>query len=171
MSGQEEEKLRTLLEKGTRTDSRGRFCRLRTPLMISKKGWTLDQFAMNWERDLLLAYKLFLRDKDGEKSVSDSDVLDRVWINDPSLCQKIKARLLTKDFRVVGLRPSSHEEITLTPRMLEILWPVVETCELIEVGDLLNGRRFSNTFEFSNLLEKPGADVHSRTIGGAYPRR
>jgi hypothetical protein len=90
----------------------------------------------------------YLREKDAEASVSECDVFDNVWMDNLELCQKIRARLLEKGFQVQGLRPGSHEEVTINPRLLEILQPIVETCELIEVGDFLAGRRFEHVRVF-----------------------
>jgi hypothetical protein len=129
------------------------------PTYDSQNGWKLDQFAMHFQPELVYRHKLYVLEQLNpmpvRETVTDPSGVVHVvtnlsgTFNEIELGQAINALFLTKRFRVTGFRPGSYTEETIPLALLETLYPVIETCELVEGSGLANaGRRFEHVRVF-----------------------
>ena len=120
-----------------------------------RHGWTLDQFSMNFEPDLLIAFKRRLRDfHEGKRDSEDFGRLQHPLTIE--LESKIKQRLLEDRYQVTGFPPGSNRPEPIPRALLEDMHPNIVLSELQELT-VVSPRRFEKVRVFDEKRSTKGA--------------
>jgi len=117
-----------------------------------KHGWSLDQFAMNFEPDLLVGYKNRLREFHEGKEDSGNFGLLPLTIE---FQNKIKEHLLEDRYRVTGFSPGSNRPEPIPHALLEDMHPNIVLSELQESTNV-SPRRFEKVRVFDDQKKSKG---------------
>lgn len=127
------------------------------PTYDLKSGWTLDQFAMCSEPDLLRLYKDIWADFHRPPGTPEKyDGLRQLEVRQ-ELPEKVKLRLLDNRFRTEGFRPGSYDPEEIPRPLLEAMHPNIVTSELVEVGSAKPRLRFEKVRVFDRSANKTSA--------------
>jgi hypothetical protein len=125
-----------------------------------RHGWTLDQFAMNFEPDLLIAFKRRLRDfHEGKEDPEDFGRLKHPLTIE--LENKIKKHLLENRYRITAFSPGSNSPEPISHALLEDMHPNIVLSELRELT-VVSPRRFEKVRVFDDGFQ-------TRSTGGRKP--
>jgi hypothetical protein len=132
------------------------------PTYNPKNGWTLDQFAMRFEPELLREHKQFIIDKHRPLETPSAYPPHFYLGEGAELSEKVKSRLLDPRYRVEALRPGSYDPEVVPRLLLESMTPYIVLSELIEGTYARPRRHFEKVRVFDQSAEK-------KTTGGRKP--
>ena len=119
-----------------------------------QNGWRLDQFAMRFEPDLLREHKEFYFQLYHPKQPRKP--FDPFFLVDQELERAINKRLVDPCFQVKGFRPDAFEAEIVPIPLLEQMFPIIETSELLDINRVPARRRYDHVrvFELSQKFHR-----------------
>jgi hypothetical protein len=126
------------------------------PTYDPRNGWKLDQFAMHFEPDLLREYKRLSFGLYHPKLRTNPFDHAALLLLDLELV--IHKRLLEPAFQVKGFRPNAYEAEVVPTALLEKMYPIIETSELLDTTHWpeIARRRYEHVRVFEPARKSPG---------------
>ena len=101
------------------------------PTYDPRTGWNLDQFAMHCEAGALREYKRLSFNLHHPKLAKEPHVLGPLIVFE--FGHVINKRLLEPRFEVRGVRPNKYSPEVVSIPLLEHMYPIIETSELLDL--------------------------------------
>jgi hypothetical protein len=101
------------------------------PTYDPRTGWKLDQFAMHCEADALREFKRLSFDHYHPQLAKKPLVLGLIIVSE--FGRLINKRLLEPRYLVKGVRPNEYAPEVVSIPLLEHMYPIIETSELLDV--------------------------------------